>query len=291
MTERTTERLTLRLPQVTLQALAWGPPDGRLAVALHGFPDTAYSWRHLGPYLAERGFRVVAPYTRGYAPSEVPADGCFHVAALMADAAAIPEAVGADDAVLVGHDWGAITAHALGAHPDSPYDRVVALAVPPLSAMDQRSPRLLARQARHSWYVGFHQLPWLPERVLHREVRRLWRDWSPGYDAAADLPHVHQALAHPANRRAAVGYYRAIRAPWRVPPSYDTWKSTWHGIPTVPTLYLHGADDGCLEPAFADGLVDRLPVGSRVHSVAGAGHFLQVERPEVVNDLVAGFLG
>ncbi|MEI5675921.1 MULTISPECIES: alpha/beta fold hydrolase [unclassified Nocardioides] len=286
------ERLTLRLPRVTLEALAWGPADGRLVVALHGFPDTAHTWRHLGPFLARRGLRVVAPHTRGYAPSAVPDDGCFHVAALMADAAAIPEAVGwtGSDPVLVGHDWGAITAHALGAHPDSPYERVVAMAVPPLATMDSRSPRLLARQARHSWYIGWHQLPLLPERFLDREVAKLWRDWSPGYDAGADLPHVLAALEGPANRAAAVGYYRAIRAPWRVPSSYAGWKQTWDGTPTVPTLYLHGADDGCLEPGFADGLVAKLPAGSRVERVVDAGHFLQVEQPDVVNRLVAHFL-
>jgi pimeloyl-ACP methyl ester carboxylesterase len=285
------ERLTLTLPAVTLEALAWGPPEGRLVVALHGFPDTAHTWRHLGPHLGDRGFRVVAPHTRGYAPSEVPPDRCFHVAALMADAAAVHEVVGGgDDAVLVGHDWGAITAHALGAHERSPYSRIVAMAVPPLTAMDQRSPRLLARQARHSWYIAFHQLPWLPERLLDREVRTLWRDWSPGYDAGGDLPHVHEALRDPANRSAAVGYYRAIRAPWRVPPAYADWKRTWDGTPTVPTLYLHGADDGCLEPAFAEGLAAKLPPGSRVESVADAGHFLQVEQPTVVNRLVERFL-
>lgn len=291
MTERAAERLTLSLPHVRLDALAWGPPDGRLVVALHGFPDTAHSWRHLGPHLADRGFRVVAPHTRGYAPSAVPADGCFHVAALMADAAAVHAALdGGDDAVLVGHDWGAITAHALGAHERSPYARVVAMSVPPLTTMGGRGPRVLARQARHSWYVAFHQLPFLPERLLDREVRRLWRDWSPGYDAAADLPHVLAALAEPAHRSAAVGYYRAIRSPWRVPPAYADWKRTWDGTPTVPTLYLHGADDGCLDPAFAEGLEERLPAGSRVATVPGAGHFLQVERPEAVNELVAGFL-
>lgn len=286
------ERLTLDLPAVTLEALAWGPPDGRLVVALHGFPDTAHTWRHLGPHLADRGFRVVAPHTRGYAPSEVPPDRCFHVAALMADAVAVHAAVGGgDDAVLVGHDWGAITAHALGAHERSPYARIVALAVPPLRAMDQRSPRLLARQARHSWYIAFHQVPVLPERLLDREVRRLWRDWSPGYDAREDLPLVLEALRHPANRSAAVGYYRALRPPWRVPPAYADFTRTWDGVPRVPTLYLHGTDDGCLEPAFADGLAARLPPGSRVETVADAGHFLQVEQPAVVNRLVEDFLG
>ena len=72
---------------VRLSCLAWGPAGGPLVVALHGFPDTAWTWRHLGPHLAARGHRVVAPFLRGYAPSDLPADGCHHVGALMADAA------------------------------------------------------------------------------------------------------------------------------------------------------------------------------------------------------------
>ena len=78
--------LSLDLGAVRLDALAWGPdPDdtGRpLAVLLHGFPDTAYTWRHLGPVLADAGHRVVAPFTRGYAPSDVPADRSGHVGPL-----------------------------------------------------------------------------------------------------------------------------------------------------------------------------------------------------------------
>src|SRR4051812_8446416 len=83
------EVLEVQLPSVRLSCLAWGPADGPLVVALHGFPDTAQTWRHLGPYLAERGGRGVAPYLRGYAPSGLADDGCYHVGGLMADAVAL----------------------------------------------------------------------------------------------------------------------------------------------------------------------------------------------------------
>src|SRR5690349_15730113 len=106
------DEIRIELPEVTLSALTWGPPEGPLAVLLHGFPDTAYTWRHLGPVLAADGWRVVAPCLRGYAPSEVPADGSSAVAALVSDVLGIHRVLGGGpDAVLVGHDWGAIAAN------------------------------------------------------------------------------------------------------------------------------------------------------------------------------------
>jgi pimeloyl-ACP methyl ester carboxylesterase len=89
---------------------------------------------------------------------------------------------------------------------------------------------------------------------------------------------------------AAVGYYRAIRAPWRLPPAYKSWARTLDGLPTEPLLYLHGADDGCLQKEYAEHAAGALPDAARVELVPGAGHFLQVERPDVVNALVADFL-
>jgi pimeloyl-ACP methyl ester carboxylesterase len=283
------ELLEVNLPAVRLSCLAWGPPDGPLVVALHGFPDTAWTWRHLGPHLAERGHRVAAPFLRGYAPSGL-ADS-YHVGALMADAAALHAELGGDErTVLVGHDWGAITANALGAHPDSPYRRVVALAVPPLGAMTGAPLRLAPRQVRMSWYTLFNQLPALPERTVDRWLPRLWRDWSPGYDAAEDVALVRAAWPTRAHVRAAVGYYRALRAPWRAPPAYRAWARTLQGVPTVPLLVLHGADDGCMQAAYAEHAASNLPATARFELVRDAGHFLQVERPDVVNPLIADFV-
>lgn len=285
------ELIQVPLPGFRLSALSWGPTSGPLVVALHGFPDTAWTWRHLGPYLAREGYRVVSPFLRGYAPSEVPPDGCYAVGALMADAIALHAALGGDDrAALVGHDWGAITANALGANPRSPYARIVSMAVPPLELVDVRNPLVLLRQLRMSWYLGFNQLPLLPERLAEPLVRKLWRDWSPGYDAGQDVAHVLDALAGRANRAAAVGYYRALRTPWRVPPAYADLQGTWTGVPTVPTHYLHGADDGCLQVALAERAIARMAGAITGGIVPGAGHFLQVEQPDVVNEAVAAHL-
>lgn len=286
------DQIRIDLPEVSLAALTWGPADGPLAVLLHGFPDTAHTWRHLGPALAEDGWRVVAPFLRGYAPSAVPADGSGHIAALVSDILGIHRALGGGrDAVIVGHDWGAIATNALAAHEDSPFARVVAMAVPPLAALEGvRSPRILARQLRNSWYIGFNRLPFLPEATYERLVRKLWRDWSPGYDASEDLPAVLEAMADPAHRRAVIGYYRAMLSPFGPPPAYRRWKGAEMRAPLTPLLYLHGADDGCMDLGMARLAEPHLPTGSRMVEVPDAGHFLQLEQPEAVNALVREFL-
>jgi pimeloyl-ACP methyl ester carboxylesterase len=260
-------------------------------VALHGFPDTAWTWRHLGPDLAARGMRVVAPHLRGYSPSGLASDDCYHVGALMADAVALHAELGGDDrAALVGHDWGAITANALAGHPDSPFARVVTMAVPPLAGMSRAPVRLVPRQLRMSWYVMFNQLPLLPERTVDRWLPRLWRDWSPGYDGTEDVALVRAAWPTRAHVRAAIGYYRAFRAPWSVPAAYRPWARKLDALPTVPLMSVHGADDGCLQRGYAEHAATRLGDDVRFELVSGAGHFLQVERPDLVNALIEEFL-
>jgi len=111
--------------------------SGPLALCLHGFPDAAYTWRHMLPALAGAGFHAVAPFMRGYAPTAVPADGAYHLGALVADAVALHEVLGGDaNAVLIGHDWGAEAAYGAAAFAPGRWRRLVTLAVPP-AALDE----------------------------------------------------------------------------------------------------------------------------------------------------------
>jgi pimeloyl-ACP methyl ester carboxylesterase len=258
-------------------ALAWGEQDGRLALCLHGFPDTAWTWRYLGPRLAAEGWRVVAPFMRGYAPTDLAPDGDYTIAALGRDAVAAREALGGGaDTVLIGHDWGAVAAYPAA----SRFARVVTMSIPPVSWLVRALRGTLAlRQARCSWYMAFNQLPGVSERALSRLIPRLWSDWSPGYDATEDLRNVFDALDGPGHRSAALGPYRALPELRHRGGAVDP--------PRVPWLYLHGRRDGCMLAEIAE----RGARGAtELEIVEGVGHFLQLERPDEIGERIAAFL-
>ena len=185
--------------------------NGPLALCLHGFPDSAHTWRHLLPALADAGFHAVAPFMRGYAPTSLAPDGAYDLDVLAADAVALHEALGGDEgAVLIGHDWGAEAAYGAAARAPRRWRKVVAIGVPPSSLDD----RMLGDydQLRRMFYAFFFQTPGAEVVVAADDMAfldRLWRDWSPDYRADEDLPQVKRCLRDPANLAAAIGYYRA----------------------------------------------------------------------------------
>lgn len=296
------ELIRVELPEVSLAALAWGPEDGPLALCLHGYPDTARTWRHLGPHLAAQGWRVVAPYTRGYAPSSLARDGAYQVGALARDALALRRALARGrHAVLVGHDWGAVSAYAAAAHDPAAFERIVTMAVAPgpalLAALE--SPRamlralpLIARQLRMSWYMFFQLLPVVSERSLPSLIPKLWVNWSPGYDASEDLPDVLASLGPCERRTAALRYYRALFLPWMRQREYGREQRRVLSLPPQPLLYLHGERDGCqlVDTALRARELFAASEPVRVEIVEDAGHFLHLERPDFVNARVGGFL-
>ncbi len=285
---------TVNVNDVDFTYLEWGSPGDPLAVLLHGFPDSAHTWRHLGPELATAGFHAVAPFMRGYAPTSVPADGRYQTGMLAMDALGIREALGGDGrSVLIGHDWGATATWLAAGHGGvAVWAKVVGMAVPPGGAIGLAFTRY--EQLQKSWYMFFFQHA-LSDMVVPMNdlafIDGLWADWSPGFDATEDLSHVKDCLRDPANLAAALGYYRATLSGVGVDPSLDAVQSAGAAPPPQPALYLHGRDDGCIGVEVADGSGDFLaPTGGRAAIVDDAGHFLHLEQPAIVNRLIVDFL-
>lgn len=240
--------------------------------------------------LAEAGFRAVAPFLRGYAPS--PLSGPFDVDALASDVVAMADALSPDAPIaIVGHDWGAIATYgALALRPDR-FTRAVTLAVPhPLAFL--AGLRKHPMQLRRSWYMLAFQAP-LAERLVVRDdfalIERLWRDWSPSYDPsplhlsrlklclAASMPapiELYRALFRPAGE-ALRRIERAGRADQRI---------------RVPTLQLHGERDGCIGAELFEDQARYFAGERERHMLRGVGHFLHLEAPAEVFALVLDWL-
>ncbi|MEX2294047.1 MAG: alpha/beta hydrolase [Acidimicrobiales bacterium] len=288
--------MTLNDGTITANGLSFGfleAGEGPLALCLHGFPDSAWTWRHLLPALADAGYRAVAPFMRGYAPTEVPADGRYQTAVLGLDACALHDALGGgDDAVLIGHDWGAMATYIAANHEPERWRRVVTMAVPPAGAV--AAGFMTYAQLKRSWYMFFFQHP-LADVVVGMNdlsfIDGLWADWSPGYDSPEDLVHTKDALRDPANLAAAIGYYRATLGNVGADPTLDGVQAKGAEGTAQPTLYLHGRNDGCMGIDVAEAARGFLTSdGSRMEVVDDAGHFLQLEQPDLVNRLVVDFL-
>jgi pimeloyl-ACP methyl ester carboxylesterase len=276
---------------VDFTALTMG--EGPLALCLHGFPDSAHGWRHLLPRLADAGYRAVAPFQRGYAPTSVPADGLYQSGVLGVDANALHEALGGDgQAVIIGHDWGASGTHAAAVLAPERWRKVVSMAVPPGGAIGMSFLTNLA-QIKRSWYMFFFQHP-LSDMVVPGNdlafIDMLWADWSPGHDATDDLVHVKNSLRDPANLAAALGYYRATLGAGLRDDSLEAAQAATSAVPTQPMLYLHGRNDGCIGAEVAELAATMAPPNLTVEIVDGAGHFLHLERPDVVNARIVEFL-
>jgi pimeloyl-ACP methyl ester carboxylesterase len=292
------ERTRVEANGLTFECLVEGDGD-RLALCLHGFPDDAGSMAPLQERLADAGFTTVAPYMRGYAPTDAAPDGNYSAGALGADAVALTETLceteDLADPVLVGHDWGAVASYAAALRSPDTFDRMVTMAVPPkFEALLRRHPKQVIR----SWYMWFFQLPDVPERALRWDdfslVEFLWGTWSPSWDYPEErVAAVKETLAAGDTVENALAYYRQIVGPGlRSLVTLDRPRVDDEPHVAVPTLVLAGQEDGCIGPelfadvegAFADG------VELRVATVSRAGHFLHQEQPDVVGEQVVGFL-
>jgi pimeloyl-ACP methyl ester carboxylesterase len=266
--------------------------EGPLVLCLHGFPDCAHSYASLLPALASAGFRAVAPFMRGYAPSGRPADQRYHSVLLAQDALALIEARGAERAHVGGHDWGGFAAFGAAALAPERVERLVVLAVAHPAALGRHG--MDYDMIRGMWHVWFFQMPFAEKAVAADDfafVERWWRDASPNYDPPAEVMEpVKATFRQPGVVEAALAYYRHGFDPARQEPELAALQARINAPTRVPTLALHGTHDrpGRLE-AF-EAMDDLFTAGLEKVILPGTGHFLHLEAPEEVNGHIVRFL-
>ncbi|MBL9007406.1 MAG: alpha/beta fold hydrolase [Myxococcales bacterium] len=267
-----------------------GPKDGKPVLLLHGFPEFWYSWRHQLRALAQAGYRAIAPDLRGYNLSDKP-QGIenYRTRVLMEDVVALVAALGYSAVDLVGHDWGGAIAWAVAASAEHRHvvHRLTVVNAPHPAAFVRR---MSLSQLRRSWYMLFFQLPFLPEKLISKDgfatLRRMLAGSAErGAFSQLDLDRFVEAMAQPGALTCAVNYYRAMLRQNLVAELRRL--ST---IPaSLPVLLVWGERDPALGKELTYNLhtlVDNL----RIEYVPDAGHWVQQERPDVVNRALLSFL-
>ena len=259
--------------------------SGPIALCVHGFPDSAHTWRFLMPELAQAGFRAIAPFTRGYAPTSLAPDDCYQTGARAADVNALHEVLGGDEnAVLIGHDWGASTVIAAAANAPQRWNRVVAMSVPPVLILRKALDANLA-QIKRSWYMFYFQSV-LAEKAVpannYALIDMLWKDWSPDFESKGDLENFKKCVSSPSHLKAALEYYRASLGNGKKMDVYNALEAKSLEPLMQPTLYLHGKKDGCIGVELAEEARSTCP-WLEVRVLDEVGHFMQLEEPERVN--------
>jgi pimeloyl-ACP methyl ester carboxylesterase len=296
--------------------------EGPLVVLCHGFPECWYSWRHQIPALAEAGYHAVAPDQRGYGQTDRPAPiDAYNIFQLTGDIVGLVHALGEEQAVIVGHDWGAPVAwHCALLRPDM-FRAVTLLSVPyvPRSWKDIRPTEAMQRMAGdQQFYQLYFQEPGKAEAELEADVRQTmrmflysasgdplpekrWRflfskaetlldtgsqpDILPAWLTEHDIDYFTREFER-TGFRGGLNWYRNIDARWAQTPFLTGAKLH------QPALFVAGAADAviAMRRAAFDSLEEAVPNLTKKVLLPGAGHWIQQERPTEVNQLLLEFL-
>ena len=266
------------------------PGAGPLVLCLHGFPDNAYTYRYLLPVLAEAGFRGVAPFMRGYSPTGKPPDDRYDSILLGQDAAALIAALGANEAFVVGHDWGGLATLAGAILAPQRIRRIVTLGVAHPAAMGTDYDTL-----KGSWHAYFFQMPFAESAVAANDynfIVRWWRDASPEYDPSAEIiESVKATFRLPGVLTSALNYYRHTFHPANREPTLNALREKVATTPIpVPALAFHGTRDRPGRMLAFERMDTHFAAGLEKVLIPGTGHFIHLERPNEVNTKIVEFL-
>jgi pimeloyl-ACP methyl ester carboxylesterase len=242
--------------------------SGPLVLMLHGFPDTAHTWDDLRSRIAAKGYRAVSPFMRGYHPTAIP-DRDADQETLARDVLALVDALGASEAIVVGHDWGASAAYGAAALAPERVKKLFVLAIP--------HPATLKPTLKKLWGVrhfAVYKLPGAPERFARNDfaaLPKICHRWSPSWRPDPnEFAPVRASFSNRASLNAAFGYYRKLSP---IP------SASLKARITVPTVVFAGLDDPIAEPADYRGAA-RMFAGDYIVEEVDGGHFMHREHPD-----------
>ncbi len=309
---------TIETNGVQLHTIEAGERGAPVVVLAHGFPELAYSWRHQIPVLAAAGYHVLAPDQRGYGRSTRPQNiSDYNIAALSADLIGLLDDVGAQRAVLVGHDWGAPVVWNSGQlHPDR-VAAVAGLSIPPLPRPPVPPTQVFRMVfANNFFYMLYFQEPGLADAELDADpaktIRRLMGGLRAGSDPAAalrmvqpgpegfverlpepdDLPDWISAeeLDHYIGEFTRTGFTGGLNWYRNLDRNWEIMAKPVSATITVPSLFIVGANDPTLGFTSSDRAKDVVSGPYREVTIDDTGHWLQQERPDQVNEILLDFL-
>ncbi len=294
--------------------------SGPLVLMIHGFPELWYSWRHQLRALADAGYHAVAPDGRGFGQTDAPeAIEAYGIHDVVADAVGVLDALGAETAVVVGHDWGAMIAwHCALLAPDR-FTAVAALSVPYTGRMPMKPTELMKMAFPDNFfYILYFQKPGVAEAELDADPARSMRLFM--YAASGEFPRTDAAAwVKPKNAKFLDGipeppglprwltqedldYYTAEfqRAGFRGGINrYRNFDRNWETTPELagakvqqPALFITGDLDGviAMNPAGIETMKQIVPRLTKVVMIPGVGHWTQQEAPEATNAALLEFL-
>lgn len=316
----TVQQRTFHVNGVDLRVTEAGDPTGPCVILSHGFPESAYSWRHQIPVLAQAGYHVLAPDQRGYgfssAPKDVDAYGIRH---LTGDLVALLDETNHDTATFVGHDWGAMVVWEAARLHSSRVGAVVGVSVPFTAWPGPPTELMKAMWGDRFFYILYFQQVGPPERELEADVRKtmhqiLWGASGEMYkgvptefppmegtgflDMFKDVPEqlptwlTQKDLDYYVEQFTNSGFFGPVSWYRNLDANYAVLKDIPADTVSMPSFFIGGEKDGVIagRPEYVDGMNGLLPNYRGKVMIPGAGHWTQQEAPKEFNEALLGFL-
>lgn len=283
------EKRFIKVNGINLHVVMAGDEDGEPVFLLHGFPEFWYGWKNQIPYLVEQGYRVIIPDQRGYNLSDKP-EGVHHyqLDTLAQDIVNLAGALDYDKINLVGHDWGAAVSWWVATLFPDKLKKLVILNVPYPTIMFEQMRQVNIAQMLKSWYIGFFQIPFLPETLASLGdysgmEQMLRRSSNPDTFSEEDIEQYRRAWSQPGAMTAMINWYRAIVS------GTTSNNLTDKGRIVTPTLMLWGENDIALGKELAEPSIGLCDDGELIF-YPNATHWLQHDEPDSVNYEIVRFL-